>query len=186
MQIAKDNKLYSEITKIIYTKAYEIFKNNNEKFSLNLSIDDIYDEEIVDLINKLFVNSSLSKRLTFELLESEAIQDYKIVENFITQTKKNGITFAIDDFGSGYSNFAHILNLNIDFIKIDGSLIKNIDKDENSKKIVKVISTFAKETNIAIVAEYVENENISNILKELGVEYFQGFYFYKPSANFVV
>jgi EAL domain-containing protein (putative c-di-GMP-specific phosphodiesterase class I) len=90
---------------------------------------------------------------------------------------------AIDDFGSGYSNFEHILNLNVDILKIDGSLIKNIATNENAKKIVKTINIFAKECNIKTIAEYVANEEIFNIVKELNIDMFQGFYFSEPKPN---
>jgi EAL domain-containing protein (putative c-di-GMP-specific phosphodiesterase class I) len=137
-------------------------------------------------MHKLFLKDpTLDDRVTFEMLESEAIIDYDSIERFITKVKRKGAKIAIDDFGSGYSNFAHILNLDVDYIKIDGSLIKNIDKDKNSFKIVKLLVQFAKESNIKTVAEFIENEKILNIVKDLGVDYGQGYYLGKPSPELI-
>ena len=87
---------------------------------------------------------------------------------------------AIDDFGSGYSNFERLLEYSPDILKIDGSLIKNIETDEFSRNLVETIVMFAKRQGLQTIAEYVENEKIYNILTELGVDYSQGYYFGKP------
>jgi len=179
LKIAKENKVYKEITKAIYLQAYDVFKNRSDEFSLNLSIEDITDDEIVELINRLFKNSSFASRCTFELLESEAIQDYEVVKDFINEMKKHGVKFAIDDFGSGYSNFEHVVNLKIDYLKIDGSLIKKIE-DKNTQIIVRTINQFAQEINIHTIAEFVSDKEIFEIVKELGIECTQGFYLSKP------
>lgn len=91
-----------------------------------------------------------------------------------------GVTIAIDDFGAGYSNFERLLEFEPDILKIDGSLIKNIVIDEYSRNVVETIVSFAKKQNIITIAEYVENEEIFNILYNLGVDYSQGYYFGKP------
>lgn len=90
------------------------------------------------------------------------------------------VKIAIDDFGSGYSNFERLLEYTPDILKIDGSLIKNIETDEFSRSLVETIVTFAKKQNIETIAEFVENENIYNILNEIGVDYSQGYFFGKP------
>jgi EAL domain-containing protein (putative c-di-GMP-specific phosphodiesterase class I) len=92
-----------------------------------------------------------------------------------------GVLIAIDDFGSGYANYAHILELKPDYIKIDGSLIQNILSDNDSKILVQSIVRFAHELNITTVAEYVENKEIFELLKEYGVDEFQGYYFGRPT-----
>jgi len=94
--------------------------------------------------------------------------------------KSFGAKIAIDDFGSGYSNFAHLLKLNPEYIKIDGSLIKNIDKDKNSLVIVKTINDFAHALGIQTVAEYVHSKEVFEVLTELGIDEFQGYYFSEP------
>ena len=123
-------------------------------------------------------------RLVFEILESENLSDYDFLEEFVLKYKKLGVKIAIDDFGSGYSNFIRIIRLKPDYLKIDGSLIKNIDKDNNSYEIVKSIIAFSKTLNIRTIAEYVHSEEIFNLLLELGVDEFQGYYFGKPDEDF--
>ena len=87
---------------------------------------------------------------------------------------------AIDDFGAGYSNFERLLEFSPDILKIDGKLVKNIANDVYSKNIVETIVSFTKKQKIITIAEFVENEQIYNILAELGVDYSQGYYFGKP------
>ena len=91
-----------------------------------------------------------------------------------------GVLIAIDDFGAGYSNFERLLEFSPDILKIDGKLVKNIANDVYSKNIVETIVSFTKKQKIITIAEFVENEQIYNILSELGVDYSQGYYFGKP------
>jgi EAL domain-containing protein (putative c-di-GMP-specific phosphodiesterase class I) len=102
------------------------------------------------------------------------------LNDFIDNVLKLNANIAIDDFGEGYSNFSRIVDYKADIIKIDGSLIKNIDKDETKQSIVQAIVSFAKKENKKTVAEFVENEEIYEILLNLGVDYSQGYYFSKP------
>ena len=183
LEVAKENKIYKEITKIIYKKAYETFKNNDLAFSLNLSIDDILEEETIELIEKLTDDKNFASRCTFELLESEAIEDYEIVKSFIKKMKKKGVSFAIDDFGSGYSNFEQVINLEIDYLKIDGSLIRKLKDNPHTKVIVKTINSFAKEIGLKSIAEFVSDEEIYKIAKEIGIDCSQGYYFSPPIEN---
>jgi len=91
-----------------------------------------------------------------------------------------GVQIAIDDFGAGYSNFQRLLDYQPDILKIDGSLIKNIETSTFSRSVVKTVVSFAKEQKIMTVAEYVENENIFSIIKDFGIDYSQGYLFGKP------
>ena len=102
------------------------------------------------------------------------------VEIFINTIKILGGKIAIDDFATGYSNFHHIWKISPDYLKIDASLIKDLDSDENSLKIVQTIINFAKELNIKTIAEFVHSEKIYEICLELGVDEFQGYYFGEP------
>ena len=121
-----------------------------------------------------------SHRVIFELLEDENVKDFDVIKKFIKEIKNKGVQIAIDDFGAGYSNFERILEFEPDIIKIDGSLIKNIQTDVFSRDLVETIVAFAKKQNIKTVGEFVENEAIFNILNEIGVDYSQGYYFGKP------
>ncbi len=122
-------------------------------------------------------------KIAFEILESERIESYDEVGKFINTVKIAGAKISIDDFGSGYSNFEHILRLNVDYIKIDASMIKNIDTDRNSQIIVETIVGFARRLGIETIAEYVHTEEVFNKVKELGVDMSQGYYFSPPIQN---
>ena len=157
-----------------------MFKNKKESFSVNISIDDIKDANTVQEIISTIIRTNTASRIVFEILESEGIENYDEVANFIIQVKSLGAKIAIDDFGTGYSNFEHILRLNVDYIKIDGSLIKNIQKDKKHRIIVETIVDFAKKTDSKTVAEFVSDETIFSIIKEIGVDFSQGFFTGKP------
>lgn len=180
LSIAKKTKLYSHITVEVIHQACNIFKNRDESFSINLSIDDIKNANTVQEIIKTIIKTKTASKIVFEILESEGIENYEEVTNFITQIKALGARIAIDDFGTGYSNFEHILKLNIDYIKIDGSLIKNINEDNKHKIIVETIVDFAKKVGSKTIAEFVCEEAIYNCMKEIGVDFAQGFYTGKP------
>ena len=157
-----------------------------KNITMNLSFKDILNYEFIDYLNNALEKLKFEdrNRLVFEILESENLSDYDFLEEFVLKYKKLGIKIAIDDFGSGYSNFIRIIRLKPDYLKIDGSLIKNIDKDNNSYEIVKSIIAFSKTLNIRTIAEYVHSEEIFNLLLELDVDEFQGYYFGKPDEDF--
>ncbi len=118
--------------------------------------------------------------ITIEILETEEFKDYDVVYNFCRKIRTYGIKIALDDFGSGYSNFTHILNLPIDFIKIDASLISNIDRDEHSQIMVETIVGLAHKINVKTIAEFVSSKEILTTVKKLKVDYAQGYYIGKP------
>ena len=179
--IAKNIKVYHEVTKIIIEKSFAMFEQNDYEFSINLSMDDIMSSSIFNFILNTLKNSPAAFRVTFELLESEAIKDYKRVDRFVSEVSRYGAKIAIDDFGSGYSNFSYITKINTDYIKIDGSLIKNIDVDNAALIVVETIVNFAKKLKIKTIAEYVHSSVVMDKVKELGIDYSQGFYIDEPS-----
>ena len=168
--VAKKIKVYSSITKTIIDKSFAMFENNGLMFNINLSIEDIMNSEINKFIIDKLKSSHASNRVTFELLESEAIQDFKKVERFVSEVKRYGAKIAIDDFGSGYSNFSYLTKMNADYIKIDGSLIKDIDVDKTSYVVVETIVEFARKLGIKTIAEYVHSSIVMDKVKELLVK----------------
>ena len=181
LEPAKKSNYYHHITKMVLNNSFETLNKIKEDISINLSVLDIEIEEIRNKIYKLLeIHKNDTHRIVFELLEDENITDFEIIKNFISKIKKYNVKIAIDDFGSGYSNYIRLLDFAPDILKIDGSLIKNIEHDEFSQSIVKSIVTFAKEQNLQTIAEFVENENIANIITDLGVDYSQGYYYSKP------
>jgi len=176
LDIAIKNRLYNEISINIFKKAVR----NSQMFPISFNISYL-DIENINMRNLIYNTLEVidPKMITFEILENERIKDYNLFLEFISKVKELGANIAIDDFGTGYSNFTRILKIKPDFIKIDGSLISAI-VDKNNQNIVKAIISFAKESQIKTIAEFVENEEIFNICKELGIDYFQGYYFSAP------
>jgi PAS domain S-box-containing protein len=183
LETAKKSNYYSKITHIVLKNSFEMLDRCTQDISINLSALDIEQkntrEKVFSLLEK---NKNSTHRIVFELLEDEGVKDFNIVKEFITKVKKYGVKIAIDDFGAGYSNFERLLDYQPDILKIDGCLIKNIDTSSYSLSAVKSIVTFAKEQNLETIAEFIENETIFNIIRELGVDYSQGYYFAKPEA----
>lgn len=183
LTIAKKSRLYSELTKIMIEKSCQYFEHIDYDFSVNLSVDDILDKDMVKYIKQKIKKYSVANKIIFEILESEGIENYEEVSFFISEMKKLGCRIAIDDFGSGYSNFEHLLKLDIDYIKIDGTLIKNLDKDVNAQVVVETIVGFAQRLNILTVAEFVHNEAVFIKARELNVSRSQGFFLGTPEEN---
>lgn len=182
LDIAKKTKQYPNIIKVILKDALKLIKEKNKKVSINISYADISNKNTTKYIYDFLTAQSVehTKLLSFEILESEEIVDFEEVSRFISEVKKFECIVGIDDFGAGYSNFHLLSKLKISFIKIDGSLIQNIHNSKDLEIIVKTISNIAKEFNVKTVAEFVANEEIYNKVKELNIDYSQGFYFDKP------
>lgn len=183
LDIAKKGKYYAQITDMVLENSFRALKDTDKCITINISALDIEKPSTVDKIFELLeVHKESTSRIVFELLEDEDVKDIEEIASFINKVKKYKVRIAIDDFGAGYSNFERLLKYQPDILKIDGSLVKHIETDSYSLSVVKTIVSFAKEQNIEIVAEYIENENIFNIIKDLGVEYSQGYYFGKPDV----
>ena len=172
----EDSYLYSYLTKRVIEYNIKILqKDSFIRISINLSADDLVNDSILSLLSK---HSDLSNRIYIEILETKSI-DYIRVEESIQRLKLLGFKICIDDFGSGYSNLTHLLNLSIDYLKLDGSIIREILHDRRAYSIVKTFALFSKENNIDIIAEFVENQEIVDVLKGFGIEFGQGWYFEK-------
>ncbi|WP_419770395.1 MAG: EAL domain-containing protein [Candidatus Marinarcus sp.] len=179
--IAKKAKLYPKIITVMLKEAFKLIKAKNKRVAVNISYDDIISLKTRSKVYTLLENNKeFTHNLEFEILESEQIEDFGCVIDFISDVKKFGCSIGVDDFGAGYSNFNMLTNLDIDFVKIDGSLIRDIDKKLNQQIIVNTISNFAKEFGFKTVAEFVSSEEIYNKVKKIGVDYCQGYYFDKP------
>ncbi|MFA5453753.1 MAG: EAL domain-containing protein [Sulfurimonas sp.] len=183
LTIAKKSRLYSELTKIMIEKSCQHFEHIDYDFSVNLSVEDMLNKDMVEHIKQKIKEHNVANKIIFEILESEGIENYEEVSLFISEMKKLGCRIAIDDFGSGYSNFEHLLKLDIDYIKIDGTLIKNLDNDANAQVVVETIVDFANRLNILTVAEFVYNEAVFLKVKELNVSKSQGFFLGMPEEN---
>jgi len=172
-------KMAREITKCMITKTLHDFNGINIGVSINLCYEDILDTSIVKLIEEQLKSFHEPKYITFELVETSKIKDYQIINDFIKMLKQFNASISIDDFGAEYSNFSHLANIDIDYLKIDGQFVCNIFSSKN-KSIIESIVSYCRKNNIKTIAEFVENKSIFLTLKEIGVDYSQGFLFSKP------
>ncbi|WP_025209674.1 EAL domain-containing protein [Hippea sp. KM1] len=184
LNIAKIGKYYKQITHIVIENTLSTIEKTKKEVSINLSSIDIEDKITREkLIVRLRENPEIAKRLVIELLEDEGIHHEHLVKNFIKNMKKVGAKIAIDDFGSGYSNFSRLIEYEPDYIKIDASLIKNIKDNKSNLDIVEAIKMFADRQGYKTIAEFVSDEEIFKIVKSLGIDYSQGFYIGKPQPS---
>jgi diguanylate cyclase (GGDEF)-like protein len=183
LDVAVKSKQYLHLTKIMITKAFEFFEEEEYEFSINLSIVDITSVDMQEFIMQKLEDFTKPQNVVFEILENDKLGNYKDVKEFIKKIKNYGCRFAIDDFGSGYSNFSHVYKLDVDYLKIDASLVKYVATDENSRIIVKTIINFASNLGLKTIAEYVEDIESFEILEKMGVDYIQGYYIGKPDKD---
>ena len=172
----EDSYLYTHLTKrVIEYNIKKLRADQKMKISINLSADDLINDSILAILAQ---NADLANRLFIEILENKSI-DYKKVELSLGKLKLFGYKICIDDFGSGYSNLNHLLNLSIDYLKIDGSIIKEIHHDKKAYSLVKTFAQFCRQNKIEVIAEFIDNQEVVDILKSFGVKYGQGWYFSK-------
>ena len=179
---AKRIKLYPQMMEIMIKKCFKNICHKDIEFTINLCYEDIANESFKEFIYSHIKECNDSKNIVFEILESDFIEDFSIVEEFAKVVRSYGCKIAIDDFGSGYSNMENILKLKPEIIKIDGSLIKDINTSNQSKTIVKNIINMAKDLGSLTVAEFVHNKEVFESVQELGVDFLQGFYLGKPKS----
>ena len=183
LDIAKQYNYYNEISEILIFKALEKMAKCDKAFSINISYLDIRDSAFVDRLEKKVLECKVEDRVVFEIIESDILDDMHIVYDFITRFKEKNVRIAIDDFGSGYSNFAYIIKLNPDYIKIDGSLIENLLEDKKIFILVKSIIDLAHNIGVQVIAEFISTHELYNALQELGVDAMQGYYLGKPNRK---
>lgn len=183
LETSQKIKLYPQITEIMIEKTFTYFKENGCKFSINISFGDILHEKTRHYLFEKIKEYEIASQLTIEILETMSNNNEAMVNEFIDNVYESGANIAIDDFGSGYANFEHMTGMRSDLMKIDGSLIKNIDKNINARLVVETIIVFARKLGKKIIAEYVHSEEVFNVVKELGIDYAQGYYFGKPQAT---
>lgn len=181
LDIAKKYGYYNEISKKLILKALDEIEYKEGFFSINISYGDMINEELLDILQKSIISKNLGDRLIFEIVESENLDDVEVVKSFINRFREFGIKIAIDDFGSGYSNFAHIFSLMPDFIKIDGTLIKEITHNKRMFVLVETIIEFAHRLNVEVIAEFVSSKELYDTLIDLGVDGVQGYYIAQPN-----
>ena len=181
LEVSKRIKRYTDIEKMLIEKSFKLIADRPDAvISVNLSGRDMTDGDVSVFIIEKLNKYKVAGRVIFEILEDENVENIERIGTFIERVRRMGVKIAIDDFGSGYSNFSYILKLKPDYIKIDGSIIKNIDTSEDSRAIAGAIIAFAKKLDITVIAEFVRSKEVFDTCVELGVDEFQGFYLGEP------
>ncbi|MDQ7056194.1 MAG: EAL domain-containing protein [Persephonella sp.] len=178
-----------KIDEIIQKKTVEFLskkENVPQMLFFNLSRPYIQDiQHLINFVELLEKNNIPKENIILEITEEEAISEITVVKEAIRIAKSKGIRFALDDFGVGYSTFSYIKHFDIDIIKLDGSLVKNINRDEDNQIIVGGISYICKKKGIKLLAEMVETFEELETLRNLGVSYAQGFLFGKAEEQMI-
>lgn len=182
--------LMPEIDRLVIAKSInfckKILDNKSIKegyiFSVNISGTSIADKSLPQYIQSTFQKYRVPPTLfCFEITETATISNLDIAKSFIKNLKRIGCTFSLDDFGSGFSNFSYLKSLDVDYLKIDGSLIHNIAEKPINKAIVESINNIGHAMKLKTIAEFVKDKKILNILVNIGVDYLQGYELGKPT-----
>lgn len=149
--------------------------------AINLSAQAFKDDNLVpNIIENLGITQVNPNRITFELTESASLFNLQMTQSVIKQLHQLGCSFSVDDFGSGFSSFAYLKSLPADYIKVDGSFIKNLDQDPVDQALVKSMVQVIQAIGKKAIAEYVENEAILQLLVKIGIDYVQGYHIGHP------
>jgi len=178
----KGTFILRNITKEVLSICYEeLLRHPKVSISVNLNSHDVIDESILGILKNYARQENIAPRLELEIIETEDITNRADAKNNLLMLKSLGYTIYIDDFGSGYSNFIYLAEIRTDYIKIDGAIIQKVLDDKISFLLVKNIVAFAKEAQIKVIAEYVSDALIYEMIQSLGIEYAQGLFFSTPS-----
>lgn len=169
---------------LLIERVFENYKLFENKFPLFIFINMVPEnatEEFAEKVRALADKYSVpTNNLVFEITERKAVEDIVRVVSFVKELRNEGFRFAIDDFGSGYSSFYYLKYLPVDFLKIEGEFIKTLPYSPTDRAFIEGIVSVAKKMGIKTIAEFVENEEVLKVVKDLGIDYAQGYYFGKP------
>ena len=151
-------------------------------FSVNLSGQSVASESFLQFVTEQVFEANFDpSKLTFEITETVAIDDFDYVKKFIQHMRKLGCKFSLDDFGSGYASYSYLRNLDVDYLKIDGLFVKEMHLDAKDLVMVKSMNNIAHSLGLKTIAEFVENQDILDLLGDIGVDYAQGYHLGKPT-----
>ena len=180
LTVAQKTRLYPQISQEIIRQSCEIFKDRTQSFTIHLCALDIENDSTVAYIQEVIIATNTASRIIVELSEEDIYDHYLSVSSFIKQVKRLGAKIAIDNFGSSYSNFDKIIHLEVDYLKIDGSLVNKTLHSHRHAQIIKTIASFANAIGAKSIAENVETAEILEQVKNMGIHYAQGFHIGEP------
>ena len=186
LNAAKASGNLSNVTKSIIAQSFKKFKDTGYEFSLNITGEDLQLEYLEYYLMKFSKKYNIDpSRVVLEVLEDITSLDHETIAKQLIKFKELGFKIAIDDFGAENSNLSRLLEVQPDYLKIDGAFIKNIIEDKKSQVIVDAIIMICRQGNIKIIAEYIHNASVQKRIEELGIDYSQGYYFGEPSPDLV-
>jgi len=179
---AERHNLMPEVDRQVITKALKRLVNNDKlRLAINLSGQSFADPSLPEFIQSSFRGAGVEpKRVTFEITETAMISDMAAARAMTHRLHETGFRFALDDFGAGYSSFTYLRNLAPDYLKMDGNFVRDAERGRSDWIFVEVINEVAHRLKIKSVAEFVEQEATLVKLREIGVDYAQGYLFGKP------
>ncbi|WP_200881957.1 EAL domain-containing protein [Nitrincola sp. A-D6] len=186
IDIAESIGVVHKMDYLLIEKAFQQMHEQQYKGMLfvNLSPKSLIIGEFISRVRQLAMEYEIEpKRIVFELTERETVSNMALLERFVQDLKLEGFNFAIDDFGSGFSSFHYIKHFPIDVIKIEGDFIRNMLTDDKDMAFVKSIVTLAHNLGIQTVAEFVEDQAVMDAVRELGINYGQGYFIGRPSPQ---
>ena len=190
MEVARSyGLLYDSMSLVMMKKVFERFSEaDGVSVSINLALRDIKNRTIMEFVYDSLAAAAHPENFVFEILENEDVDAYDVLEVFVDRIHQLGGKISIDDFGSGYSNLQHVISIHADYLKIDGSIVRKCCEDREAENLITLIMGWkAMTTNTTkVIAEYVENEEIQQMLLRYGVDYSQGFLFSRPTPNIAV
>lgn len=181
---AKQVGLITHITKNVIDKTFKTFTDNDYNFSINISMHDLHENYLLEFLNYKCQHYNIAtSRVHLEIVEDIIISKTDTIDRQIVELKNQGYHVIVDDFGTDKSAYSRMFELQAEFIKIDGTFIRELSQDKSHQVIVKSIVDFAKKSGIKTIAEHVETQEQQQIVKELGVDYSQGFFIGKPALS---
>ncbi len=180
LNVAQTYKFYNKLSRMMIDRSLSEFDGRSEMLSINVSLYDIVSSSFRRWMIKRIKKYANPQNITVEFTETHDLKSLDVLFEFVSQLRDIGVRIAVDDFGSGYSTFASIVALKPTYIKIDGSIISGVVDNEDNRIILDTIGYLAKRMGTQTVAEFVENEDIQNIILKSGGDFSQGYHFSKP------
>lgn len=178
---ARELNLYGELVKIVIDKIFAFHIETADEFSMNISLSDIRNEEITKHLYSKIQSTTASNRFIIEILfDGQEKIPLEEIQFFIQKVKEYNVRITFDDIGMGNIDFVNLYSLDVDFLKLESSLIRNIESDKNALEFVKLISSFAKVRDLEMIAIHVEKESTIQLAQEIGISFVQGYAIEKP------
>lgn len=183
---AKLSSYHKDLTMIVFRKTFKRLKSAEAQFTVNISMENITDEDFLPFLRELMEEYPRCRdRCVLEITESEGVENFDEVCEFISLVRSLGYKIAIDDFGSGYSNFTNILRLSVDYLKFDGALVQRTKEDDRAVAVLNKMNEIAHELNVATIAEFIDTKELLTLARRIKIDYCQGYLLGRPSSRLV-